>query len=266
MYGFFIGDIIGNSYTHENESYNLRTKRFELFTNRSKYSDDTILSFATIDYLLHSSLDSKDMLETIKKFYSLYPDKTPTLYGESFARWVESNPTGYRVSESNGGAMRCSPIAWITDDLDKIDHLIDMAITPTHNSDRARLSCRMVCHSIVILRKYKSIDKLKSYMRTIFDIDLNQDFDTYKSEHTFSFDAIDTVMSALLSVVNATSFEDAIRCAVSLGGDTDTITSISASIAEAIYDVPKPILDKAMSYLPQHFISLLKEYNDYILD
>ena len=264
MYGFFIGDIIGNSYTHENESYNLKTKDFKLFTNRSKYSDDTILTFATIDWLLHTTLSKKDMLETIKKFYSLYPDLTPTIYGESFAHWVESNPTTFRESTSNGGAMRCSPIAYTYTDLDKIDSLINRAISPTHNSDNARLAARIVCYSIIYLKEHKDIDKFISYIGDTFDIDLTCDFNAYKDRYTYTSDALDTVIAALMSVANATSFEDAIRCAVSLGGDTDTITSITGAIAEGVFDIPKHILDKALEYLPRHFVSLLQEFHEYM--
>ena len=264
MYGFFIGDIIGNSYTHENESYNLKTKDFKLFTNRSKYSDDTILTFATIDWLLHTTLSKKDMLETIKKFYSLYPDLTPTIYGESFAHWVESNPTTFRQSLSNGGAMRCSPIAYTYTDLDKIDSLINRAITPTHDSDHARLSAKMVCYSIIYLKEHKSIEKLVSYISETFGVNLKQNFDDFKASFTYTSDALDTVIAALMSVVNSNSFEDAIRCAVSLGGDTDTITSIAGAIAEGIFDIPKPLLDKALSYLPKHFVSLLQEFHEYM--
>ena len=264
MYGFFIGDIIGNSYTHENEEYNLKTKDFKLFTPRSKFSDDTRLTFATIDWLLHSTLSKKDMLDTIKKFYSLYPDTTPTIYGDSFAHWVESNPTTYRVSSSNGGAMRCSPISYVDSDLDKVTSLINRAITPTHDSDESRTSAKMVCYSIIHLSKYKSIPKLISYIKDTFNVDLSLNFDEYRKNYSYTSSAIDTVIPALLSVVNSSSFEDAIRCAVSLGGDTDTITSITGAIAESLYDIPKNILDKAMSYLPKHFISLLQEFNEFI--
>ena len=84
MNGFYIGDIIGNSYTHENEKYNKKTKKFDFFTERSKFSDDIILTFATIDWLLHTDKSSKSMIDCLKKSYKSFPDKNPTIYGPSY--------------------------------------------------------------------------------------------------------------------------------------------------------------------------------------
>ena len=96
MDGFYVGDIIGNSYTHENEKYNLKTKDFELFTNRSKYSDDTILSFATIYWLLYTNHEPNEMIDVLKKFYKKYPDKNPTIYGEPYVNWITNTKNEYR--------------------------------------------------------------------------------------------------------------------------------------------------------------------------
>ena len=156
MYGFFIGDIIGNSYTHENEKYNLKTKEFELFTERSKFSDDTILTFATMDWLLNTTHTSKEMIEMIKIYYQQYPDKIPTIYGQSFANWVENGCTEFRKTTSNGGAMRCTPIAWYAKTLQEIDELIEKGITPTHNTKKAKKGAKIVCYTIFYLKNGKT--------------------------------------------------------------------------------------------------------------
>lgn len=96
MNGFYIGGIIGNSYTHENECFNKKTKEFELFTERSKFSDDTILSLATIEWLLKTNHTSNEMLNIIKEYYKIFPDKNPTIYGPEFAKWAEEGCLTFR--------------------------------------------------------------------------------------------------------------------------------------------------------------------------
>lgn len=265
MDGFYIGDIIGNSYTHENEKYNLKVKDFELFTNRSKFSDDTILSFATMQWLLKTNHTSEDMLKIIKEYYKDFPDKNPTIYGPAFAEWAKEGCKYFRESYGNGGAMRCSPIGWYANSIEDIDNLILQGISPTHNTDSGRLGARIVCYTIFYLRNGNTKQKVKKLISQIFNIDLNEDIDKYRSRYVYTSDAVETVRPAIISFLNSTDFEDAIRNAVSFGGDTDTITTICSSISEAYYkSITKTIKEKAKSYLPEKFIKLLDEFNLYL--
>ncbi len=265
MNGFYVGDIIGNSYTHENEKYNKKIKDFKLFTQRSKFSDDTILSFATIDWLIHSNHTSEEMINSIKSFYSQYPDRQPTIYGQGFANWAREGCKEFRQSHGNGGAMRCSPIAWYAHSLKEIDNLIDAGISPTHNTQSGRLGAKIVCYSIWLLKNKANKLCLKEILQKIFSIDLNIDIDIYRKGYSYTDDAVETVRPALVSFLNSRSYVDAIRNAVSFGGDTDTITTICSSISEAYYKkIPQKILEKAQSYLPQQFKDLLEEFSEFI--
>lgn len=266
MDGFYCGDIIGNSYTHENESYNHKTKDFELFTSRSKFSDDTILTFATIDWLINTHHSSEEMLNIIKNYYKVFPDKNPTIYGPAFAKWAEEGCLNFRQSYGNGGAMRCSPIGWYANSLDEIDDLIQKGISPTHNTDSGRLGAKIVCYSILFLRQGLSKEELKTRIEEIFKIDLGEDIDEYKNKYTYTSDSIETARPALVSFLNSTSYEDCIRNAVSFGGDTDTITTIASSIAEAFYGVDENIKTKAYAYLPQEFKLLLSQFDNLLSD
>lgn len=264
MDGFYCGDIIGNSYTHENESYNNKTKNFELFTDRSKFSDDTILTFATIKFLMQNEKTPYKMAEIIKEFYSRYPDKNPTIYGQAFASWAENGCKTFRESLSNGGAMRISPVGWFASTSEEIDSLVDIILTPTHNTQLAKEGARVICYSIFFLRQGLSKEMLKDRIEEIFKIDLGENINEYRNKYAYTSSAIETVRPALISFLSSNSYEDCIRNAVSFGGDTDTITTIASSIAEAFYGVDEEIKIKAYSYLPKDFKELLSQFNNFI--
>ena len=161
MNGFYVGDIIGNSYTHENESFNKKTKQFDLFTNRSKFSDDTILTCATIEWLINTNKTSEEMRQLIIKYYNNYPDRTPTIYGPEFAEWAKNGCLHYRASYSNGGAMRSSPIGWYAKTLSEIDSLIENGISVTHNTKTGKLGAKIVCYAIFYLKNSYSKEQCK---------------------------------------------------------------------------------------------------------
>lgn len=263
MDGFYVGDIIGNSYTHENEKYNLKTKDFELFTERSKFSDDTILSFATIYWLLYTNHEPNEMIDVLKKFYKKYPDKNPTIYGEPFVNWITNTKNEYRKSSGNGGAMRSSVIGWYAADIEELKSLVYKAIMPTHDEEGAIKTSEIVAVSIFLLKNNYTKEQLLEYIEKEYDYDLHEEMDSYRRKYTYTSDAKETVRPALISFFNSKSFEDSIRNAVSFGGDTDTITTINSSIAEAYYkEVPKDILNNAIKYLPNEFIRLLNDFKE----
>lgn len=265
MNGFFIGDIIGSSYAHENQSFNKKSKKFELFTNRSKITDDTILTFATIKWLMSENLTSENMFHIIKQTYVEYPDTKPTMYGISFASWARAKSTPFRKSSGNGGAMRVSPIAYYAKSLDELTNLVDTAIRPTHNSSEGLKAAQIVAHSIWLLLHGKSKKELLKYIFSTFNIDLDINLKNYIKSYSYTTDGIETVKPALIAFLLSTNLEDAIRLAVSFGGDTDTITSITAAIAEAFYKkIPTNILQTSKNYLPNDFVLLLDDFNHYL--
>lgn len=266
MDGFYIGNIVGSSYSHEFEMLNEQTKDFELFTNRSFYSDDTILTFATIDWLLHTNHSSKEMIKVLKKYYERFPDKSPTIYGKDYVNWITSNPKSFKKSWSNGGAMRASVIGWFAKDIEQLKELVDKAISPTHDTIEAKLSAEVVALSVYLMRNGRSKEELKNYLDYTYDYYLDQKLDLLRNSYEFTNDCKETVRPALIAFLQSTSFEDALRNAISLGGDSDTIANITCSIAQAYYkDIPENILLKARSYLPQEFIELLNEFKTSVM-
>lgn len=260
MNGFYIGNIVGSSYSHEYEKLNMQTKEFDLFTERSNYSDDTILTFATIDWLLHTNHSSKEMINTLKDYYKRYPDREPTIYGKDYVNWILSDSSDFKKSWSNSGAMRASVIGWYANSLEEIKDLVDKSISPTHDTLEAKLGAEVVAICVFMMRNNRSKDELKNYIDYTYDYYLDQKLVLLRNSYEFTNDTKETVRPAIIAFLESTSFEDALRNAVSLGGDCDTIANITCSIAEAYYkDIPSSIVDKAKSYLPKEFVELLDE-------
>ena len=266
MDGFYIGNIVGSSYSHEFELLNEQTKQFELFTERSNYSDDTILTFATIDWLLHTNHTSQEMIDILRKYYKKYPDRNPTIYGKDYVNWILSKTNEFKISSSNSGAMRASVIGWYAKDINDIKELVDNAISPTHNTYEAKLGAEVVALSVFFIRNGRSKDELKNYLDYTYDYYLDQRLDLLRNASEFTNDTKETVRPAIIAFLESTSFEDALRNAVSLGGDSDTIANITCSIAGAYYkDIPNSIVDKAKSYLPKEFVKLLEEFKQKVV-
>ncbi len=263
MDGFYVGDIIGNSYTHENFHYNKKTKDFEFFTSRSKYSDDTILTFATIDWLLHSDQSSEAMLVYLKKYYSKYPDKNPTIYGPSFVNWIENADGKYRSSVGNGGAMRASAIGFYATSEEQLEELVYQSMRVTHNSEEGLKSALMVAMAVFKLRNGMTKQGLKQFMEEEYNFNLTyKNYNKYRKSYTYDFpNGYETVRPAIIAFLFSENFEDAIRNAVAFGGDTDTLTTITANLADAFYGgVPKDLVRECRRFLNSRFKALLNEF------
>lgn len=264
MDGFYIGNIVGSSYSHQFEKLNTQIKEFEFFTERSNYSDDTILTFATIDWLLHTNHSSEEMIDTLKNYYKKFPDREPTIYGKDYVNWILSDCPEFKKSWSNSGAMRSSVIGWYANSLEEIKDLVDKAISPTHNTLEAKLGAEVVAICVFLMRNNRTKEELKNYLDYTYDYYLDQKLVLLRNSYEYTNDTKETVRPAIIAFLESTSFEDALRNAVSLGGDCDTIANITCSIAEAYYkNIPNFLVDKARSYLPVEFVELLNELKNY---
>lgn len=261
MDGFYIGNIVGSSYSHEFELLNEQTKEFELFTERSNYSDDTILTFATMDWLLYSNHSSQEMIDILRRYYKNYPDRNPTIYGKDYVNWILSNSNEFKSSSSNSGAMRSSVIGWYAKDIEEIKELVDKSISVTHNTYEAKLGAEVVALSVFLMKNGRSKEELKNYLDYTYDYYLDQKLALLRNSYEFTNDTKETVRPAIIAFLESTSFEDALRNAVSLGGDSDTIANITCSIAGAYYkDIPNSLIDKSKAYLPEEFVVLLEKF------
>lgn len=260
MIGSIIGDIVGSVFEHRNVS----TKKFSFFDDNKEYTDDTILTVATADWILHGG-------EVGKYYYSYAATHQHPMgeYGQSFLTWVDkSSPTSLAPAYNscgNGSAMRVGPVGWGSDDLSELMEMAEKTAICTHNHPEGIKGAKAVVMAIYLARKGFDNKYIKTKIEQTFGYDLNATVEELHKTYTQTF-GLDiwtcqgSVPQAILCALEAIDFEDAIRNAVYIGGDSDTIACITGSIAEALYTIPKTMYNEAMAYLPDEFRSIVDEF------
>ena len=255
MLGAITGDIIGSIY----EANNIKTKKFDLFTDKNRFTDDTVMTFAVAEALMNGG-GHENFIRFMKRYGLLYPRAG---YGGTFVRWLASDTTEPYNSWGNGSAMRVSSCGWIAnldipieEGLKLTEDLAKKSAEVTHNHPEGIKGAQATAVSIFFMRHGKSKnaikeykDKLKDYIKDRFEYDLDFTIDEIRPIYRFDVSCQGSVPPAIVSFLESENFEDAIRNAISIGGDSDTIGAITGSIAEAAYGIPEDIKEKAMSYL-----------------
>ena len=260
MLGAIIGDIVGSRFEfHATNDYN-----FELFTDECGFTDDTICTCAVADALLKG----KDFGESIHEWCRLYPHPKGS-YGGRFAQWVQSDDPKPYGSFGNGAAMRVSPIAWAHSQLDEALSLAEESASCSHNHKEgikgAQTTVMAIHYGIEAHRRHPQVSK--EQIKRILDECVKfsgYNIDICKEDVINRFDETcqGTVPVALWIIGQSTSFEDAIRKAVSLGADADTLGAIVGSIAEAIWGIPEELQIKALEYLPDDMKNVVHRFYD----
>ena len=255
MLGAITGDIIGSIY----EANNIKTKKFDLFTDKNRFTDDTVMTFAVAEALMNGG-GHENFIRFMKRYGLLYPRAG---YGGTFVRWLASDTTEPYNSWGNGSAMRVSSCGWIAnldipieEGLKLTEDLAKKSAEVTHNHPEGIKGAQATAVSIFFMRHGKSKnaikeykDKLKDYIKDRFEYDLDFTIEEIRPIYRFDVSCQGSVPPAIVSFLESENFEDAIRNAISIGGDSDTIGAITGSIAEAAYGVPEDIKEKSMSYL-----------------
>ena len=255
MLGAITGDIIGSIY----EANNIKTKQFDLFTDKNRFTDDTVMTFAVAEALMNGG-GNENFIRFMKRYGLLYPRAG---YGGTFVRWLASDTTEPYNSWGNGSAMRVSSCGWIAnldipieEGLKLTEDLAKKSAEVTHNHPEGIKGAQATAVSIFFMRHGKSKnaikeykEKLKDYIKDRFEYDLDFTIDEIRPIYRFDVSCQGSVPPAIVSFLESENFEDAIRNAISIGGDSDTIGAITGSIAEAAYGIPEDIKEKAMSYL-----------------
>ena len=255
MLGAIIGDIVGSRWEfNPTNDYN-----FEWLSDKNGFTDDTICTVAVMDALLKG----RDFGESIHDWCRRYPNPMGG-YGGRFAQWVQSdNPQPYN-SYGNGSAMRVSPVAYWGDTLDEILDDAAASALPTHNHDEGIKGAQTVAMAIYIsLQKYgkKATQHINDILKECVEFS-GYNINIKKEDVINRFDETcqGTVPVALWIIGQSTSFEDAVRKAVSLGADADTLGAIVGSIAEAIWDVPRDMKLQFVDLLPEEMKEVVSEY------
>ena len=276
MLGAIIGDIAGSKY----EFNNTFDYDFEMFGGGCDFTDDTICTVAVADAILNGRSYQESLLDWCRR----YPSPKGA-YGGRFAGWIRSlDPQPYN-SFGNGSAMRVSPVAWLFDDLSQVLEEAEKTALPTHNHPEGIKGAKAVAHAIWYFRKSRFSEESKdseneetkglknenakaskdenetiqgfmSIARSYYE-----DFDTRDyPKGKFDETCMDAVPLSFYLLSQASSFEDAIRLAISHGGDSDTIGAIVGSIAEARFGIPQEMKEKALSYLPDDMKDIWKQF------
>lgn len=267
MLGAIIGDIVGSVY----EWNNIKTKDFPLFRDDCFFTDDTVMTVATADALMNGG-KKDDFIDAYKKWGRLYPNAG---YGERFWSWLNSDEREPYNSWGNGSAMRVSPCAWVMNCgfygrtgcwPSNGWGMVTRSAEVTHNHPEGINGAQATAAAIFLCRFYSeghafdycepwSIDELKAEIRKLIEknhgYDLSKTLDKIRPTYRFNVSCQETVPQAIIAFLESTDFEDAIRNAISLGGDSDTLAAITGSIAEAAYGIPEWIKDQAWTYLDE---------------
>lgn len=261
MYGAILGDIIGSPYEFDQGD---KTKDFPLFTSLSVFTDDSIMTLAVAESLMES-LEKSENLEKTKKrlirYMQFWGEKYPIAgYGYWFSCWLKDwNPQPLN-SYGNGSAMRVSSVGWLYDDLDTVLKMAKLSAEVTHNHPEGIKGAQATAAAIFLARKGYTKSEIKEYIEILFDYDLNRTCDEIRPTYYHKESCQETVPEAIIAFLESTGFEDAIRNAVSLGGDCDTLTCIAGSIAEAFFCVPEELKGKCRDYLSADLLAVLSRF------
>jgi ADP-ribosylglycohydrolase len=249
--GAIIGDIIGSVYEWNNK----KSLDFPLFKHETTFTDDSVLTIAT----MRAILDNEPYAKTYQEFGRNYPNRG---YGERFIWWLmESNPKPYD-SWGNGSAMRVSPIGWAFDTLEDVLHEAKKSAEISHNHPEGIKGAQAVATAVYLARKGKSKYEIKEYISHNFSYDLERTIDEIRPTYEFDVSCQGSVPEAIIAFLESTDFENAIRLAISIGGDSDTIACITGAIAEAYYkEIPNNIIEKVGELLPKEFTNILEKFS-----
>jgi ADP-ribosylglycohydrolase len=251
MLGAIAGDVIGSVY----ESQPIKTTQFQLFSPGSTYTDDSVLTMAIADAILNDI----DYSVALKQWGCQYPNAG---YGGKFYRWLFTPDSGPYNSWGNGAAMRVSPIGFAFESLDEVLHQARNSAAVTHNHPEGIKGAQAVATAIYLARTGKSKAEIKQEIRTRFAYNVDQRLDEIRPQYRFDVSCQGSVPQSIIAFLESYDYEDAVRKAISLGGDSDTMACIAGGIAQAFYKtIPEPIVEEVMSRLPMVFVKLINAFN-----
>jgi ADP-ribosyl-[dinitrogen reductase] hydrolase len=255
MLGAIIGDIVGSRF----EFANYKFKDFELFHENCHFTDDTVLTVAVADWLMSSD-------ESVGHHLSRWTFKYPNCsYGAGYWRWVTSwDPKPYG-SYGNGAAMRVSPVAWYGAKMNNVLYLADEVTKVTHNHPEGVKGAQATALAIYLARCGHPVSHIHLEIENRFGYNLNETVDQIRERYRYNETCQGTVPEAIACALQATDFEDAIRNAVSIGGDSDTVAAIAGSVAEACFGIPDAHIEKIGDYLPDEMIAVVASFGETVV-
>lgn len=258
--GALIGDIVGSRFEH----YNCKKKEFDFFTDECCPTDDTIMTLAIADAVLNSLESGDDLFECAKRSMLDYGMEYYDFgFGRRFLNWLFSDdPTPYG-SYGNGAAMRISSIPYLAESFDEMIRMVHVVTSVTHNHEEAYKGAEAVAVSIWHALHGAEKEIIRNIVtEKYYPLDFR--IDEIRSDYQFCISCQGSVPQAIEAFLESADFEDSIRTAVSLGGDSDTIACITGSIAGAYYGVPDRMAIKALWYMDDKLLDTYFRFSEKI--
>jgi ADP-ribosylglycohydrolase len=255
MLGAIAGDVIGSVYEGKKAWRHERRVDFEpLFAPAAHFTDDTVLTVAVADSILHGG----DLVDLLRQYARAYPAAG---YGGTFLAWAASDSREPYNSWGNGSAMRVSPVGFAYDMLDEVLVRARWTAEVTHNHPEGIKGAEAVAAAVFLARTGSSKDDIRAFIERKFRYDLSASIEEIRPNYRFDVSCQGSVPQAITAFLDSTDFESAVRLAVSLGGDADTIACIAGGIAQAYYGgVPEPIRTQTLARLDDRLRSVLEAF------
>ena len=265
MIGAILGDVIGSPMEFDRGN---KTKVFPLFSQESCFTDDTVMTIAVADALMHCEATASDdeikaaLIRSMQGWGSWYPNAG---YGMRFFYWLlfteNPQPNG---SYGNGSAMRVSSVGWLYSTLEETERIAALTAEISHNHPEGIKGAEATAAAIFLARTGSSKAEIKTYIEENFAYDLSRTCDEIRPGYHHVESCQETVPEAITAFLEGESFEDVIRTAVSLGGDCDTLTCIAGAIAEGFYGVPDDLKQECRNRLPEELRVILARFDQAI--
>jgi ADP-ribosylglycohydrolase len=252
MLGAIAGDIIGSAWERTGE----KRLDFPLFTASSRFTDDTVMTVA----IAHALLDERDYADAMREYGGRYPYAG---YRLRFARWIRDPTIGPYGSFGNGAAMRVAPVAYAVQSIEQLLAEATRSAAPTHNTPEGTTGAQATALAVFLARIGEDKETIRGQISRRFGYDLSRSVAQIRPSYKLDMRAERSVPESILSFLEADSFEGAVRNAVSLGGDTDTMACIAGAIAEAYFGaVPEAIVDEVERRLPAEFLRVIERFSE----
>ncbi len=262
MYGAILGDIVGSRFEFDRGDL---SKEFEFITKEDHWTDDTVMTIAVAEALLEAGKDATlDQIEaacirSMQKWGRKYPNAG---YGSRFIYWLSAKDPKPYGSYGNGSAMRVSAAGWLYDSLERTREVARATANVSHNHPEGIKGAECTAAVIYLARNGSSLKEIEDYVIKEFGYDLSETLNQMRARHRHDESCMDSLPKALKSFLEGESYEDVVRNAISLGGDTDTIAAISGSMAEAYFGMPIQLKDECQKQLEKDMLIVMNRFGN----
>lgn len=251
MLGAIAGDIIGSVY----EASPTKSREFPLFSKGCRFTDDTVLTVAVADTILSGA----DYIDKFHEYFARYPHAG---FGGSFRQWAALRSREPYYSFGNGSAMRVSPVGFAFSDMETVLEQAGKSASVTHNHPEGIKGAQAVAASVLLAKSGAGKQEIRSFLSEKFSYNLDQPLAEIRKTYHFDVSCQGSVPQSINAFLEAEDYEDAVRNAISLGGDADTMAAIAGGIAEAYYGMPEQIMVNALSFLDDALKGVVEEFSE----